>query len=889
MTGAADMRDEFDTHFRALTGNAPFPWQRALFLRFTSPDAASRFPATCNLPTGLGKTSILAVWLLALAHHAQHGAAREFPRRLVYVVNRRTVVDQSTREAERLRLALQTDNRLSEVARALHGLGSRAADSHSPLAISTLRGQFADNAEWRDDPARPAIIAGTVDMIGSRLLFSGYGRGFKSRPLHAAFLGQDALLIHDEAHLEPAFQRLLEAITVEQQSANEFRRLHVIALSATARADGDGFGLSADDLVHPEVVKRVHAMKGMSFIPIEDPKDVAETVATLALTEEIQGSGGAILVFLRRVEDVGRVADRLSKAKCRVQTLTGTMRGLERDELVSKDPIFARFMPRGDRPDDGAAGTVYLVCTSAGEVGVNISADHLICDLAPFDSMAQRLGRVNRFGEGDARVEVIAVKSEVTEGPHLTEEQSPFGAACRSTFALLSRLPIRVDGRRESSPAALGGLPSADRLAAFTPAPAILSVSDVLFDSWALTTIRGQLPGRPPVADWLHGEQSDPPQTLIAWRHEVGLVIGELADRYSPEDLLEDYPIKPHELLRDRSSRVLGHLTRLAEKHPNEPVWVVDDWNAVSVQPLGAIVNAGEETIEGRTLVLSPRVGGLEKGLLNGSAPYDEAGRYDVADLWIGTDGNVIGRQRTWDDPSPPRADMRLVRRIDLGIENETDEGIPSERSVWRWWVDARAADDDGSRAARSQQGLTEHLDAAGRFAEALAGQLVDEPERSAVVLAARWHDLGKARRLWQRSIGNPNPSVFLAKSGPGMNPIDINAYRHEFGSLVDLRSRAEFGQLEAEKKDLVLHLVAAHHGRARPHFPEHESFDPEHSEQEAEAVAKEVPPRFARLQARYGRWGLAYLESLVRAADILASQSIRIEARPPGLGEAAE
>ena len=50
-------------------------------------------------------------------------------------------------------------------------------DSVAPLAISTLRGQFADNAEWRDDPARPAIITGTVDMIGSRLLFSGYAVG----------------------------------------------------------------------------------------------------------------------------------------------------------------------------------------------------------------------------------------------------------------------------------------------------------------------------------------------------------------------------------------------------------------------------------------------------------------------------------------------------------------------------------------------------------------------------------------------------------------------------------------------------------------------------------------------------------------------------------------
>ena len=36
----------------------------------------------------------------------------------------------------------------------------------------------------------------------------------KGKPLHAGFLGQDVLLVHDEAHLEPAFQALVTAIDV---------------------------------------------------------------------------------------------------------------------------------------------------------------------------------------------------------------------------------------------------------------------------------------------------------------------------------------------------------------------------------------------------------------------------------------------------------------------------------------------------------------------------------------------------------------------------------------------------------------------------------------------------------------------------------------------------
>jgi CRISPR-associated endonuclease/helicase Cas3 len=50
------------------------------------------------------------------------------------------------------------------------------------------------------------------------------------------------------------------------------------------------------------------------------------------------------------------------------------------------------------------------------------------------------------------------------------------------------------------------------------------------------------------------------------------------------------------------------------------------------------------------------------------------------------------------------------------------------------------------------------------------------------------------------------------------------------------------------------------------------EAFDPERKSQAAAALAIETARRFARLQRKYGRWGLAYLESLVRAADYAAS-----------------
>jgi len=889
------LSERFDSCFEALTGNAPFPWQQALFHDHF---LKLRFPARCDIPTGLGKTSIIALWLIALAHHARSGTALGFPRRLVYVINRRTVVDQATLEAERMREALIREPELRPIAKALESLGSRSSDN--PIAISTLRGQFADNAEWRDDPTCPAVVVGTVDMIGSRLLFSGYGRGFKSRPLHAAFLGQDALLVHDEAHLEPAFQALATAIEQEQERCRDFRRVRVVALTATSRSGGESFGLKDADHRHPEVRKRVKARKEIKFFPIDDESKTADEILRLALRHK--HSGERIIVFVRKLEHVEKVVTGLRAARLgdQTQALTGTIRGYERDALATSDPIFARFMAKPNPKAVLSAGTVYLVCTSAGEVGVDISADHMICDLTPFDSMAQRLGRVNRFGEGDATIDIVheiqrtaeAAGTRTTEPDESTEDRGSFqnaGAkekssgniafdcARKRTLSLLELLPRRGDRRYDACPAALADLPQDQRHAAFSPSPVVVPVSDILFDAWALTSVRDRLPGRPPVADWLHGVADwEAPETHVAWREEIGVIIGNLLTEQTPEDLLDEYPLKPHELLRDRTYRVFKQLEKLAAGHGQSPAWIVDEGESVTVTTLAKVVEEGRNALSRKTVLLPPGLGGLDSsGMLDGTIdPEDRSGIvHDVADLWIDEKG-APRRSRVWDDEDPPRG-MRLVRTIDTRPNSEEDD-IDGRRS-WHWYVKPRSADDDGSQCAVQKQELTSHLLATESFATKIAAKLdLGDPEASAVRIAARWHDLGKNRAVWQRSIGNHDyPEQVLAKSGRGMHPIKRTEYRHELGSVLDLQNWPDFRILPQEVRELALHLIAAHHGRARPHFPIKEAFDPERRDEEAAEIAREVPRRFARLQRKYGRWGLAYIESLVRAADALASQSV--------------
>src|SRR5690606_7154952 len=201
----------------------------------------------------------------------------------------------------------------------------------------------ADYADWRRDPSRTAIIVGTVYMIGSRLLFSGYGCSFRSKPLHAGLLGQDALLVHDEAHLEPAFQALITAIADEQHRSNEPRPLKVLALSATGRMEPD-FTMGERDIQNPDVLKRFHARKGLQLHLVDDQKRLPELIDAKAA--EVDGN---VAIFISSVDYAEKCAQAQRKdRKDSVAVITGSLRGVEQDERDESKPVSARYHPRVD-------------------------------------------------------------------------------------------------------------------------------------------------------------------------------------------------------------------------------------------------------------------------------------------------------------------------------------------------------------------------------------------------------------------------------------------------------------------------------------------------------------------------------------------------------------
>lgn len=850
----------FDTNFRALTTNDPFPWQRTLFEYLVSakPPSPEVTPVIVNTPTGLGKTSIVAIWLIALAYN------HKIPRRLVYVVNRRTVVDQTTTEVRKLYESLKSPE-LNELRNKLANLCALPFPTPGsiPFAISTLRGELADNGEWCVDPTRPGVVIGTVDMIGSGLLFSRYTRGFKTRPLHAGFLAQDALLVHDEAHLEPAFQTLLESIVAAQKKTHDLRPLRVIALTATSHAEDNSgvtaFTLTDADRENETIKKRINAVKRLSPVPLSKEEKLHTKLVELARKRP---EGRAVLIFTRSVETAMKVATELDNGahKGKVALLTGTMRGQKRDNLV-KDRVFQRFLAPKDRAEnvEPAAGTVFLVATSAGEVGVNLSADDLVCDLSTFESMAQRFGRVNRFGDIDD-TEIIVV--------HETEfdTEKPLEVARERTLALLKTLGD------SASPAALNALPVTARAEAFSPTPPLRIATDVQFDAWALTSIREPIAARPLVAPYLHGEAKwEPAETYLAWRDDRDFLHVE-----NPEAFLDEFPLKTVELLRDSTSRIVKTLGALLEKRASDAPSLPHAWLIAASGTVRRFSFAdfnkdtAETELADATLVLPSSLGGLdEKGIFSASAK-------DPA-----TDCSRIERRES---------DSRENADFSVDISGEDAD----ERRYLLWFAPATEFIAFRKKTNTAPETLTVHTEAVSANATAIAAKLfpdtatADEPNLGrCLIAAARLHDLGKDRRQWQHNIGNTDydptkPNTILAKPGGTVRPRNVSEhYRHEFGSLLDAAKDPAFVGLTKIEREISLHIVAAHHGRARPYFPAHEAFDYSGNIAEAEKTADETPLRFAHFQKRFGRWGLAWLESLLRAADYAASAGIVAEPAP--------
>jgi CRISPR-associated endonuclease/helicase Cas3 len=198
-----------------------------------------------------------------------------------------------------------------------------------------------------------------------------------------------------------------------------------------------------------------------------------------------------------------------------------------------------------------------------------------------------------------------------------------------------------------------------------------------------------------------------------------------------------------------------------------------------------------------------------------------------------------------------------------------SDDGEPTRWLIVEKWRHDAATEED--RSAGRPQLLQEHQAWTEDRARALARRL-GLPDAYVEMLATtgRLHDEGKRAKIWQRA-SNANTDGDYAKTlGPFKSAL-LDGYRHEFGSLPFAEKDARLRELPDDLRDLALHLIAAHHGFARPLISTNgcEDAPPSTLQERARVVAL----RFARLQSCWGPWGLAWWEALLRAADQEASR----------------
>lgn len=240
--------------------------------------------------------------------------------------------------------------------------------------------------------------------------------------------------------------------------------------------------------------------------------------------------------------------------------------------------------------------------------------------------------------------------------------------------------------------------------------------------------------------------------------------------------------------------------------------------------------------------------------------------------------------------PQTLRALLSADDTVEDGVELTTDE-------------------DDSFHAGRSVT-LSEHSADVERFARDYAEKVLPNELIEDLALAGWLHDVGKADRRFQVLLREGSEIAYFkdetpwAKSGmpPGAKAAHRLAQRkskypkggrHEVQSLAMLEKHLEVVKAKALDIDLVLHLVASHHGYCRPFAPvviddepvevalsNHQStsfgtveFSATTSKHELHRLDAPLADRFWRLVERYGWLELCWLEAILRLADHRASE----------------
>lgn len=328
--------------------------------------ARDGLPSVVRAPTGTGKTGVILAWVWRRLYGPDPAGT---PRRLVYALPQRSLVDQVSGEVRKWLANLELTEKV-----ALHVV---------------MGGRGETQGEWREDMHLPAIVVGTVDSLVSKALNRGYGISRATFPIDFALVTNGAHWIVDEIQLCPESTTTLRQLAGFAAKFGTAEPFGLTCMSATIPA---GLLETVDNPVIANTVKiepqertgelavRLGAQRAIRRLPA-DPGN-AKAIAGAVLERHRQGS--LTLVVLNTVATAREVYKQLRGGSVNCTLLHSRFRGVERAELM-KDVV--------GRPDDRI-----VVSTQVIEAGIDLNAAMLVTEAAPWPSVVQRAGRCNRTG-----------------------------------------------------------------------------------------------------------------------------------------------------------------------------------------------------------------------------------------------------------------------------------------------------------------------------------------------------------------------------------------------------------------------------------------------------------------------------------------------------------
>jgi CRISPR-associated endonuclease/helicase Cas3 len=775
------MNEDFIEFFRRATnGKSNYPFQE----KFATADS---LPHLLRAPTGAGKTATAVIGWLWRLH-----SGMSTPRRLIYCLPMRVLVEQSEREAK-------------------HWIANLKVE----VDVHVLMGGI-DTEGWHLQPERPAILIGTQDMLLSRALNRGYAASRFHWPIDFALLNNDCLWVFDEPQLMGSGVSTSAQLAGLRQALGVKSDCPSVWMSATLEPEwldtidfrgkfmGNPLELTEADYDSKlPLYKRMTAAKTLQKLDVTatDAKAVARMVVEQHQKET------QTLVILNTVDRAKDVYGEL--VKLRKKNLTPAL-------LL----IHSRFRPKerstlNDALQDKLPGDRIIVATQVVEAGVDISSRTLITELAPWASIVQRIGRCNRTGD-DGHTDDPARIFWID----LTEKSTPPYSDNDLNF---SRIQLAKLEGNDVSPKAFADFKRDQGITLPFEHKHVLRRRDLidLFDTTP------DLSGND--IDIQRFVRSDDPDTdvQVFWRD----FNGSPGDQPSPER---------HELC----NAPVGQFRKFIEGKNGADAFVWDhlEDNWVKLEP--------KQVRPGLVILLPTSAGGY------------------VAELgWSVTSSAIV-------DPIAPASKV-------------PEEGIGS----------------DPTCASPIALTIAQHTDNVIAELRAILNALRLEDLLQLFEPAARWHDVGKAMKVCQGAYHRLNPALdrsqFWAKSGKqGKLRYDRPYFRHELASaLAGLQHSLPFD---------IAYLIAAHHGKVRLSI---RSLPGEKLPEQADAlfalgiqsgdvlpavelgdgvispqVTLDLTPiqlggdtswtaRALDLLKEHGPFKLAYLEAILRIADVRASQ----------------